>query len=97
MLGPVATAEDAQNMRLEEVSDLIKADMRSVDEDQLDTGPITVVPYDKLEFTGSRDAGAICWNPGSATPRMSANTSTSTPTLRSERGWPRCSRAATRM
>lgn len=50
LLGPAATAEDTQNMRLEEVSDLIKAVMRSVDADQMDTGPIAVVPYDKLEF-----------------------------------------------
>ncbi|WP_201861413.1 ABC-three component system protein [Microvirga soli] len=58
LLGPAATAEDTQNMRLEEVSDLIKAVMLSVDADQLDAGPVAAVPYDKLEF--NKITG--CWS-----------------------------------
>jgi hypothetical protein len=58
LLGPAATAADTQNMRMEEVSDLIKAVMTSVDADQPDTGPIAVVPYDKLET--NKIAG--CWH-----------------------------------
>jgi hypothetical protein len=50
LLGPAATAEDTQNMRMEEVSELVRAVIASIEQPDLGDGPVGTVPHDKLEF-----------------------------------------------
>lgn len=50
LLGPAATAEETQNLRVDEVGDLIRAVMRGIDDAPIDAGDIKPVPSGKLSF-----------------------------------------------
>jgi hypothetical protein len=50
LLGPVATAEDSRNLRMDEVRDLVDAVMNSIDAGVTAVGEIRPVPRDKLVF-----------------------------------------------
>jgi len=50
LLGPVATAEDSRNLRMDEVRDLVDALMRSIDAGPGTVGEIKPVPREKLVF-----------------------------------------------
>lgn len=56
LLGPVASAEDSRNMRIEEVARLVDAVMRRIDEAPLAEGDPIDPPHDKLEFNKVRGA-----------------------------------------
>lgn len=60
LLGPAATTLDTQNMRMEEVSDLIKAVMVSVDAAIWTQVPSLSCPTASLRPTRSPDAGITC-------------------------------------
>jgi hypothetical protein len=50
LLGPVATAEDSRNLRMDEVRDLVDALISSIDAGLVATGEIRPVPRDKFVF-----------------------------------------------
>jgi hypothetical protein len=50
LLGPVATAEDSRNLRMDEVRDLVDGLMKSIDAGPGTVGEITPVPREKLVF-----------------------------------------------
>lgn len=50
LLGPAATAEDTGNLRMEEVRDLVKVLMSTIDETEVRADEVRPVPADKLEF-----------------------------------------------
>jgi hypothetical protein len=54
LLGPVASAEDSRNMRLEEVAGLVAAVMRDMDDVPLADVQPNEPPHDKLEFNAIR-------------------------------------------
>ncbi|KQP32865.1 hypothetical protein ASF25_17805 [Methylobacterium sp. Leaf100] len=56
LLGPVASAEDSRNMRIEEVAGLIEKVMRDIDDPPLVDAAPTDPPFDKLDFNGIRGA-----------------------------------------
>lgn len=59
LLGPVASAEDSRNMRIEEVAHLIAAVMRDIDNPPLADAEPNEPPLDKLEFNSIQ--GAWYW------------------------------------
>ena len=52
LLGPVASAEDSCNLRMEEVRDLMNGVTRGMVAAPIDEGSPAEVPYDKLDFNG---------------------------------------------
>lgn len=48
ILGPSATNDDAQNMQVAELRDLVRGVVKGIDQDAAPTDPITPVPVDKL-------------------------------------------------